>query len=435
MNILHIVLALLVSKVALQYAICAACVLAPLYAFVLKPVLRWARCRACGAAATGTVVAPTSAVAHDTPVRLSTVSSRGFLSPTSASATPLQGTPVFLSSPGARASRQRSGSGSGPHSSASPARFGSRDGSRSLRPSLEVTGTAVRVGEEPVEVEEYRSPTKRFVSALKRHVQQRGAAIFGKDDSALRAAVASGEVFIHRPARRLPSQDYLALRLLRRRQLQALYDELNITEASLDDLYASPKFLEWYGANREELLRDAQLRESFYRWRSLARAVVLLMALLLLPAFSFSTDTNAVQWRTSLAFSSSNTGVAPATVASAPFAQLLLTRMRYIQNARSAEAVATRALPFASYMRADVRTLVASVVGMAEWVAIVAAVCSLVTSCFMPRGSRRTASVAFTAFLVVLIESALVPGVSVGLGLGSFLIVIVVATTIRRAAE
>ncbi|KPI83013.1 hypothetical protein ABL78_7969 [Leptomonas seymouri] len=421
---------LLMNKVALLYAICVACVLAPLYALVLKPAFRWARYRACATAATNATFAPASALSPDTPMRRSTASSRAFLSPFSVGATSLSTTPVFHSSPEARAARKRSGSGSGAQSGAPPTHSDPRDRSA----SLEVTGTAIRASGELVATE-YRTPNKSFVSALKQHVQQRSVAIFGKEDHPLRAAVASEEVYIHRPTRPLPSQDYLALRLLRRQQRHALYDQFDITEASLNALYASPKFQEWYGANREELLRDAQLRESFYKWRSLARAVVLLMALMLLPAFSFSTDTNATQWYTPLAPGIRNATAAKAAVASAPFAQLLLARISYIQNARSVEAVTAHALPFASHMRADVHTFVASVLNMAEWVAIVAAVCSLATSCFMPRGSRRTASVALVAFLVVLIESALIPGVSVRLGLGTLLIMTVVGTKIRRAAE
>jgi hypothetical protein len=432
MNLVDVILALLLNKVALQCAICAACVLAPLYAFVLKPFLRWTRCRASSAATTRHVAPPpppppVNIDEHHTPVRHSTASSRAFLSPTSVGATPVQVTPVFHTAPHARASGERSRSrGSGNAGTSVSA------GDAYQRPLLEVIGTAVQPAvREPEEEGEYRSPTKRFVSALKWQVQRRGAAIFGKDNHTRRAAMASGKVFINRPARRLPSQDYLALRLLRRQQQHALYDELNITQASLDALYASPAFQTWYGANREELLRDAQLRESSYKWRSLARAAVLLTALMLLPAFSFSTETNAQQWRKSLTPGNSNTG----TVVSAPFAQLLLTRMNYIQNARSVEVVATQALPFASHMRADVRAFAASVLSMAEWVAILTAVCCLVTSCFMPRGSRCTASTAFAAFLVVLMESALIPGVAVRLGLGTLLILTVVGTEIRRATE
>lgn len=423
MNLLNVILALLVNKLALQYAICAALVLSPLYAFVLKPILRWSRHHAC-AAATMPSTAPVHAAREldITPVRLSTASSKGFLSPNSLSATPLQVTPVFNASSRAPGARVSGGA------SASPARSPSAD--VTAPPQLEVVGTAIHASAAPPAVQ-YRSPASRFVSALRRQAQQRGAAVLGGDaDEALRRAVDAGEVYQHHATLRLPSQDHLALRLLRRQQQHALYDQLDITEASLDALYASPKFQEWYGANRAELLREQQLRESFYQWRSLARAAVLLVALLLLPAFSFSTETNAVQWQASLTSAST----APA-VEAAPFAQILLTRMHFIQSTRPAEAFASRVLPFASHMRADLRTFVATAVSMAEWLAIVAAVCSLVTSCFMPRGSRRAASVALGAFLVVLIESLLVPGVSMKLGLGSLLVVTVVAAQIRRAAE
>ncbi|KAL7702559.1 hypothetical protein NQL31_001559 [Lotmaria passim] len=372
MSVLHLLLVFLVDDTALQYALCVACVLAPLYAFVLKPAVRSARSDHRTMALTTAAAAP---IRDDSPARPSAASSRSFLSPTSVGATPMQVTPVFHSQSEARAARVSGGRGSG----------------GAVSPSLEAVGTPARSAGKQVE---YRSPTKR-------------------------------------PTSQLPQQNYLALRLLRRQQRHALYNELDITEASLEALYASPKFQAWYGANREELLRDVQLRESFYQWRSFARAAVLLVALTLLPAFSFSTETNALQWRKPLASDGST------AVASAPFTQILLTRVRFIQNERSAEAVAAqaRALPFVSHMRADVRLFAASMVNTAEWVAIVAAVCSLVTSCFMPRGSRRTASIAFAAFLVVLVESALIPGVSVRLGLGTLIIVVVVGTKIRRAAE
>ncbi|CAG9582435.1 conserved hypothetical protein [Leishmania major strain Friedlin] len=285
--------------------------------------------------------------------------------------------------------------------------------------SLEVTGTALTLEEVGC-----RSVTQRFLSALRRHVRQRGSGLFKSRDSTLRAALQSGEVYLHHhPSLHLPSQNYFS------HSLQEKYDKLNTTDASLEALYVRPAFQEWFVANREQLLRDMRLREAFAKWCNVATVFVLVVALLLLPAYSFSMQTNATQWVSPLTSVDDE-----ATVAAAPLAQLLATRLHYIQSRGSTPRIATSTTLSSSRPRADASVMATNAVKAAEYVSVVAAACALVTSCFMPRESCTTASVALVSFLLLVVESALVPEAAVKLGLGFLVVFTIVAMSVCRAA-
>ncbi|KAG5491958.1 hypothetical protein GH5_00854 [Leishmania sp. Ghana 2012 LV757] len=429
MEITHIIAVVFCNRVALQYALWAALLFAPLYAFALKPLVRW--CRRCAAMKAAAVAVartasppPAASTPYETPAQVSSASSKGYLSPVTVGAAPAPFVPIFATSAtAASTSKALSRSSIGtqlsplvPHDS-TPRIQGSAC-------SLEVKGTALTL-----EVE-YRSPTQRFVAALRRLVQQRSAALFNIGDSALRSALQSGEVYLHRHASlQLPSQDYLAQRFLYRQRLQEQYDKLNTTDASLEELYSRPAFQEWYAANREQLLREVRLRESFAKWHSVATAFVLVVALMLLPAYSFSMQTDAMQWISPLASAEDE-----AAVAAAPLVQLLTTRLYYIQSRGSTRQVRTSAAPFTFRGRADVRAMANTAVKAAEYVSVVAAACALVTSCFMPRESGATATVALVSFLLLVMESALVPAAAVKLGLGFLVVFAIVSMSIYRAA-
>ncbi|CAJ1992892.1 nuclear transmembrane protein [Leishmania donovani] len=424
MEVTHIIAVVFFNRVALQYALWAAILLAPLYAFALKPLVRC--CRQCAAMKAATRSAertalqpPAASKLHGTPVRLSAAGSKGFLSPASVGATQASFMPIFATAATVTPSyqaRSRSSIGAqvaplGPHDS-------TPNGHGSTR-SLEVTGTALTLEEVGC-----RSVTQRFVSALCRHVRQRGSALFKSRDSTLRAALQSGELYLHRHSSlHLPSQNYFS------HSLQEKYDKLNTTDASLEALYVRPAFQEWYAANREQLLRDMQLREAFAKWCNVATAFVLLVALLLLPAYSFSMQTNAMQWVSPLASVDDE-----AAVAAAPLAQLLATRLRYIQSRELAPRIATSTTLSSSRRRADAIAMATNAVKAAEYVSVVAAACALVTSCFMPRESCTTASVALVSFLLLVMESALVPKAAVKLGLGFLVVFTIVAMSVCRAA-
>ncbi|CBZ30635.1 conserved hypothetical protein [Leishmania mexicana MHOM/GT/2001/U1103] len=422
MEVTDIVAVVFCNRVALQYAFWAAILFAPLYAFALKPLVRC--CRQCAAMKPATRAAertasppPPASKLHDTSVRLSAAGSKGFLSPASVGATQASFIPIFATTATVTSSspaRSRSSIGAQltplqPHDS-TPNGHGSAC-------SLEVTGTAL-----PREEVGCRSVTQRFVSALRRHVRQRGSALFKSHDSSLRAALQSGKVYLHHhPSVHLPSQNYFS------HSLQEKYDKLNTTDASLEALYVRPAFQEWYAANREQLLRDMRLREAFAKWRNVATAFVLIVALLLLPAYSFSMQTNAMQWVSPLASVDDK-----AAVAAAPLAQLLTTRLHYIQSRGSTPQVATSAM-LSSRRRADASVMATNAVKAAEYMTVVAAACALVTSCFMPRESCATASVALVSFLLLVMESALVPEATVKLGLGFLVVLTIVAMSVCRA--
>ncbi|KAG5466116.1 hypothetical protein LSCM4_01258 [Leishmania orientalis] len=438
MEITHIIAVVFCNRAALQYALWAALLFAPLYAFALKPLVRW--CRRCAAMKAAAVAVartasppPAASTPYETPAQVSSASSKGYLSPVPVGAAPAPFVPIFATSATAASTSKalsRSSNASMSHRSSigtqlsplvphdsTPRRQGSAC-------SLEVKGTALTL-----EVE-YRSPTQRFVAALRRLVQQRSAALFNIGDSALRSALQSGEVYLHRHASlQLPSQDYLAQRFLYRQRLQEQYDKLNTTDASLEELYSRPAFQEWYAANREQLLRDVRLRESFAKWHSVATAFVLVVALMLLPAYSFSMQTDAMQWISPLASAEDE-----AAVAAAPLVQLLTTRLYYIQSRGSTRQVRTSAAPFTFRGRADARAMATTAVKAAEYVSVVAAACALVTSCFMPRESGTTATVALVSFLLLVTESALVPAAAVKLGLGFLVVFAIVSMSIYRAA-
>ncbi|CAJ1036058.1 hypothetical protein Q4I32_007307 [Leishmania shawi] len=407
MEITHLIAVVFFNRVALQYALWASLLLAPLYAFALKPLVR--RCRRCAAmkvataAAEGTALPPAAAsTLHNPPVRPSAASSKRLLSSVLAGATPAPFMPIFGTSAAATSSFQARSSIGAPFSPLAPQDLTpNRHGSAC---SLEATGTAVTLEEA-----ECRSPTQSFMSALRWHVRQRGAALFNGGASALGNALGSGEVYCQR--------------------LQKQYDKLNITDASLKALYLRPTFQEWYAVNREELLREVRLRESFAKWRSVATAFVLVVALLLLPAYSFSTQTNAMQWALPLTEAGNE-----ATVATAPLAQLLTTRLYHIQSRESTPLVATRAALSSSLAGAGPWAMATAAVKALEYVSVVAAACALVTSCFMPRESCATASVALVSFLLLVMESALVPGAVVRVGLGFLVVFAIVMMSIYRAA-
>lgn len=432
MEVTDIVAVVFCNRVALQYAFWAAILFAPLYAFALKPLVRCCRQYAAMKAATRVVERtasppPPASKLHDTSVRLSAAGSKGFLSPASVGATQASFIPIFATTATVTSSspaRSRSSSAAVSQRSSIGAQLtplqphDSTPNGHGSACSLEVTGTAL-----PREEVGCRSVTQRFVSALRRHVRQRGSALFKSHDSSLRAALQSGKVYLHHhPSVHLPSQNYFS------HSLQEKYDKLNTTDASLEALYVRPAFQEWYAANREQLLHDMRLREAFAKWRNVATAFVLIVALLLLPAYSFSMQTNAMQWVSPLASVDDE-----ATVAAAPLAQLLTTRLHYIQSRGSTPQVATSAMLSSSRRRADASVMATNAVKAAEYMTVVAAACALVTSCFMPRESCATASVALVSFLLLVMESALVPEATVKLGLGFLVVLTIVAMSVCRA--
>ncbi|KAK7194670.1 nuclear transmembrane protein [Novymonas esmeraldas] len=434
MELAHVIAVVFLNGVALRYALCAALLLAPLYALVLKPLVRWSRRRAAATSvaernASPPLPPPPPPTAQNTPARVSASSSKGFVSPASIGATPSPFTPVFgtaaaaAAAGGAVAATPRGSTG------VSPSPRESSPGARGRARPLEITGTALALEEA-----RYRPPAQRLMAALRRGMQPGGDAATlngsGDDDGTIQAAVQSGEVYLYRrPSQQLPSQDYLAMCLLQRQRLQEQYDKLNITDASLDALYARPAFHEWYAANREQLVREAHLHDSFATWRSVATAVVLVVAVVLLPAYSFSTQTDALQWATPLR--PSNNGAA---TASAPLVQLLVARLDHIQSRLSAHPTTAGGAALSSRRRVSIGGVAAVAAGVAEYVGVVAAACALVTSCFMPRESASTASLALASFLVLVVESALVPTASVQLGLGFLVIFAIVVVSVYRAA-
>ncbi|GET92592.1 hypothetical protein, conserved [Leishmania tarentolae] len=437
MEVIHIISVVFFNRVALQYAVWVAILFAPLYAFALKPLVRC--CRRCAAmkaaarAADRTVLPPPppppADQLHRTPVQLSKARSKGSLSPASVGATQAPFMPVFATaSTVASSSQTRSGSGSAAVSQRSsmnvrlaplcpedsiPNEYGSAC-------TLEVTEAALRV-----EKVGCRSVAQRFVSTLRRYARQRGSAL-ECGDSTLHADMQSGDVYHHHhhhPSLHPRRQKYAS------HSLQEQYDKLNTTEASLEALYARPAFQEWYATNREQLLRDVELREAFTKLCSVTTAFVLVVALFLLPAYSFSMQTNAMQWVSPL------TSVGDeAAVAAAPLAQLLATRLHHIQSRGSAPQVTTSAAPSSSHGRADASAMATNAVNAAEYVSVVAAACALVTSCFMPRESCATASVAFVSSFILVMESALVPGVAVKLGLGFLVMLTIITMSVCRVA-
>ncbi|KAG5466668.1 hypothetical protein LSCM1_00837 [Leishmania martiniquensis] len=428
MDIAHIIVVAFCNRAALQSALWAALLFAPLYAFVLKPLVRWCRRRAAmkAAAARATALPPAANTPYEAPAQGSSTGSKRHLSSLPVGASPAPFVPIFAAT-SAEASpfeeRRRSSSSMRTQLSSFVPQD-STPGKQGSACSLEVKGTALTL-----EVE-YRSSAQRFAAALRRHVQQRGAALFNSGDSALRSALQSGEVYLHRNrSLQLMSQDYLAQRLLYRQRLQEQYDKLNTTDASLEALYSRPAFQEWYAANREQLLREVQLRDSFTKWRSVATAFVLLVALMLLPAYSFSMQTNATQWILPLTSAGDE-----AAVAAAPLVQLLATRLCDIQSRGSAREADNGAAPSTSGARAGVRVMATTASKAAEYVSVVAAGCALVTSCFMPRESGATATVALVSFLVLVMESALVPAATVKLGLGFLVAFAIVMLSVYCAA-
>ncbi|KAG5492502.1 hypothetical protein JKF63_01080 [Porcisia hertigi] len=411
------------NKTALQYALSVALLLAPLYAFVLKPLVRWIRRCAAGNAAVGDVLPPppppppaSTASAHkDTLVELSADTSNGFLLPVSLGATPASFTPIFAtaatttSSPSEEHVRNGSGALSQRSRTGAPLppplvpQDSTPNGQGPACP-LKVTGSALRLEEV-----DHVPPAECFVSAVCRHVQQRGAALFNCCDNAVRSALQSGEVHHNR--------------------LQEQYEQLNTTDASLESLYARPAFHEWYAANREQLLREMQLREASAKWHHVATATVLLVAFMFLPAYSFSTQTNAIQWVSPLTSAGNK-----AAVSAAPLAQLLVTRLDSIQSRGLTHRTATTATPSSPRGRTGICLIATTAMKAVEYVGILAAVCALITSCFMPHDSGYTASVALVFFLFLVMESTVVPAVAVKLGLGSLVLLTVVAMSVYRAA-
>lgn len=205
---------------------------------------------------------------------------------------------------------------------------------------------------------------------------------------------------------------------LRHQQRNRLYTESNMTSTALDQLYERPAFQSWYAANRAELLDEVHLRQQGVLWRRLTKLAILLVGLCVLPAFSFSNQARITGW------SGVPNGVPPSA---ATMSQLILTQMGYVRHERSIAVWGCRASEQTSQ-------LCNTVLSQAETLVVLVAVCTLLTSVFMPRRTRYTATASLISFLVLLAECASVTGVKVQPGLGFIVILGFVASAVVRAA-
>ncbi|EAN87241.1 putative nuclear transmembrane protein [Trypanosoma cruzi] len=152
----------------------------------------------------------------------------------------------------------------------------------------------------------------------------------------------------------------------------------SITNEALASLFRSPEFTSWYSGHRDILLERVHVRCAQRLWESLAVMVALLMGMFLLPFFVLN-DGGATLWA-------------------------------LLQRRSDSKGYVTTNNGLWNLFFTTV-----SVHG--EPLLILVAVLTLLTTAFMPVDAKQTASTALVAFLVLLVEAAMVEHMALGAGL------------------
>lgn len=247
------------------------------------------------------------------------------------------------------------------------------------------------------------SPAARLFTALHRRYHERRELFFGRS----RSKCSDDGNANYQPAHPVLQQNHLAEVFYKRRQRFELYDKMNITEAALEQLYSSDAFQQWYAENREECLRDVALRRSCRCWASVATCTMVLFVCTTVPAYNFSTT---------------------AVLSSSTFAGLLKSRLSYIMTERQMASHFVAPLPYGA-------GAVQYLLNSTEYLLILLSACMLLYSCFLSDRCRSTAVMVVVSVLLLILESGVGTGAGVHLGLGLLFLMAVAVRSIYSASK